>query len=142
MRKSKKTTPAPKLSAKDKTEALAKAKNIDALKLRLREKGQIPEIGALIANLIAVHQAEKQNAVYAIEARSAWELSNCLPTLRANTNRLTKAIGALYNNAIMDNNAILDLMRDTGMDTMLKEYDQKQTNEKTTAEAVGVSAEK
>jgi len=135
MRKSKKT-PAPKPSAKDKAEALTKAKNIDALKLRLREKGQIPELGALIANLIATHQAEKQNAVYAIEARNAWELGNCLPTLRANTKRLTKAIGALYNNAMMDNNAILDLMCDTGMDTMLKEYDQKQTQKETTTEAV------
>lgn len=137
MRKSKKT-PAPKVDAKAqakaqaeaqaKADAEAKAKHIEALKLRLTEKGQIPELGALIANLIAVHQAEKQNAVYAIEASALDELNNCLNILRANTNRMIKALNALYNNALMDNNAINDLMKTTGMDIKLAEFQKPPQN--------------
>lgn len=133
MRKSKKT-PAPKVDAKAKAEALAKAdaeakaKHIEALKLRLTEKGQIPEINALISNLVATHQAEKLNATYAIEASALDELNNCLNILRANTNRMIKALNALYNNALMDNNAINDLMKTTGMDIKLAEFQKPPQN--------------
>lgn len=106
----------------------AKAKHIEALKLRLTEKGQIPEINTLISNLVATHQAEKLNATYAIEAGALDELNNCLNILRANTNRMIKALNALYNNALMDNNAINDLMKTTGMDIKLAEFQKPPQN--------------
>ncbi len=114
--------------AQAKADAEAKAKHIEALKLRLTEKGQIPEINALISNLVATHQAEKLNATYAIEAGALDELNNCMDTLRANTNRTIKALNALYNNVIMDNNAIKDLMKTTGMDIKLAEFQKPPQN--------------
>lgn len=131
MKKQKKTTQAKaqaEIEAKAKADAEAKTKHIEALKLRLTEKGQIPEINTLISNLVATHQAEKLNATYAIEAGALDELNNCLNILRANTNRMIKALNALYNNALMDNNAINDLMKTTGMDIKLAEFQKPPQN--------------
>ena len=131
-----KKTPAPKPSAKVKAEAVAKAQHIAALKLRLREPGQIPEINTWIQKTVQTHQEEKQNAVAAIEAGNVWALHNSLNILRGNDNRLTSLLNGMNDNAIMDNNAIQELLKETGMDIMLREYENKTKEKEATAEAV------